>query len=111
MEIKAKPDSIVVLELEVSNVSDETEKESNMDFVRYKKHLIIYIQPCTYGEFFWKDLTCTPCQIGTYNLTPQKTPGKCALCPKHALCYGGNNLVPQNGYFRLHEYYDLFIPC
>jgi hypothetical protein len=63
MVIKAKPKSLVVLELEIKNVldSDAAEKEENMDFIRYKKHLLVYMQPCTYGEFFWTDLTCTPC--------------------------------------------------
>jgi hypothetical protein len=63
MVVEARPDSIVVLELEIKNVLDTNaaEKEAKMDFVKYKKHLIMYIQPCTYGEFFSADLTCTPC--------------------------------------------------
>ena len=45
MLVKARPDSIVVLELEIKNVLDTNaaEKESNMDFVKFKKHLIMYI--------------------------------------------------------------------
>ena len=41
----------------------------------------------------------------------QTEPGRCNLCPKFALCYGANDLVPQNGTARLHEYYDVFFPC
>ena len=49
VRIFAHPDSIVVLELKISQMSDEIEKELEMDFIRNNKHMIVYVQPCKYG--------------------------------------------------------------
>lgn len=52
--------------------------------------------------------TCVVCAPGTYSLDPNNP---CDSCPSGAICYGGNLIVPQAGYWRSSRDSDKFIEC
>jgi hypothetical protein len=108
LRVYAYPDSIVTLTLIVTGT---VSYGNTLDFVKHAKSILFYVRPCEYGEFYAEDLTCTECDIGTFNLSPQRSVGICGLCPDNALCFGKDKVAPQNGYYRLHEFYDVFVQC
>lgn len=111
MKVYAEPGSIVALELKIENYSKYSYGK-RPPYVAKPLYMVIFVQPCQYGEQKnTKELTCERCQVGTFNLQVEIPDSKCLLCPRSALCFGGNLLAPQMGSQRLHTYSDIFYPC
>lgn len=69
----------------------------------------IVIKDCSKGEIFYNK-RCVKCQLYSYSLSysPRKeNVSDCSMCPLNAFCSGGDQIIPNPGYYRLHEVTDL----
>lgn len=72
------------------------------------------LRNCDIGEFLdTKSMSCKPCQINFFSFeTNISKASTCLSCfNREFYCYGGNNLSPRKGYWRLNESVLTFFKC
>ena len=89
----------------------EANSENNMNMV-FQTH----VRRCVPGELFIPgDSSCHLCREGEFSIAdPLKldlSNQKCAPCPENAVCPGGNQIIPNKGFWRAHENSTLLIAC
>ncbi|CDW88401.1 UNKNOWN [Stylonychia lemnae] len=75
--------------------------------------LSITLRECAIGERFTDNGGCETCPEGkTFSLSAMKEPGQCKSCPStRAVCLGGSNIGPRQGYWRKSNESTNFIAC
>jgi hypothetical protein len=53
--------------------------------------------------------SCEKCGLGTYSFYPSDT--QCNVCPQHASCPGGNQLILESGYWRVDQTSASVLAC
>lgn len=56
---------------------------------------------------------CLVCQKNFYLIEPPRTVknGACLACEFYNVCFGGNQIAPREGYYRIHKYSSVTLPC
>ena len=54
---------------------------------------------------------CSRCPPNTFLLEAPALPTDCSVCPHNAVCFGGNEVGPQPGFWRSDESSLTFLPC
>lgn len=67
---------------------------------------------CDLGEMLTPERTCVSCPPGFYSIERNITqPSICRPCPDHAICFGGADMTPTQGFVRMDEGSIVFIRC
>ncbi|CDW71354.1 UNKNOWN [Stylonychia lemnae] len=96
-------------------------KQSNIQYLKQigsnskslDTDIVIEVRGCSLGEQFTTAGKCVQCPEGeTYSLEIMTKPGDCATCPlDKAVCNGGQNIGPKQGYWRRSNSSSTFIRC
>ena len=68
----------------------------------------VTLRECNPGEII-EGVECILCIPETYSLNTQDS--ECTPCPQNAICYGGFDIVPQEGYWRSRNDSDTIWKC
>lgn len=99
MYIQMPPGTSTLLQL---TVIDLDPYGNLLEFLLEPVKIPIYARPCVLGEMLTEERTCVPCDPGTYSvLTNITEPSVCKPCPQHAICLGGSDMTPQQGFSRV----------
>jgi len=76
----------------------------------------VYFRPCYSYEVEVNDsnslVTCQPCQAGFWQVSPFGAKPTCAECDQESTyCFGGPQVGPKEGYWRMNETADLVLEC
>lgn len=88
--IFALPGSVQVIEAAIN----DTQEDFSLNLIG---RIPIVFRNCTPGEISHTD-RCEYCNAGNFSFSPNDT--KCAFCPAHAFCPGGNELLVDAHYWR-----------
>mmetsp|Transcript_14795 Transcript_14795/g.27383 ORF Transcript_14795/g.27383 Transcript_14795/m.27383 type:complete len:1343 (-) Transcript_14795:57-4085(-) len=98
VSVKLKVTSEALLNLPDDATGKEEAQEADFSF---------QVRECESGEAL-VGKECSKCGYGTYSLTPNQP---CKSCPDGGICYGGNIMVPEAGYWRPNKSTDKFFKC
>jgi len=77
---------------------DNFETNGNqVEFIAKPPHFRIDILPCTSGQVQLEDNTCRTCEAGTFVFDVGT---ECNECPPNLICFGGNQTLVQDGFWR-----------
>ncbi|CDW87526.1 UNKNOWN [Stylonychia lemnae] len=95
-------------------------KESNKNYMKNQgaktnldTELPIALRDCEIGEQYTSSGKCMSCPDGqSFALVKMTSPGDCSTCPTDkAVCNGGSNVGPKNGYYRKNNQTSTFVKC
>ncbi len=87
----------------------------NISFIiNYTSDISVHLRNCSIGEYF--DISqenCFPCSVGYYSFSDNfSTVSSCQKCIDNKyVCYGGKNIIPRTGYWRIDERSPNFLKC
>jgi len=75
------------------------------------------IRSCKAGEIFTENKTCYQCgeegdgESDNQTYTLEAGGSSCSTCPSSVRCWGGNNITPKEGYWRISNAVDRILSC
>jgi len=80
---------------------DKVAFEMNTSAVQQQATVLhFYLRNCLPGEILYERTSCLSCAARTFSLNASDE--SCKECPENARCPGGNSIIPDPGYWRLH---------
>ena len=95
--VTAIPDESTLFYVQTSGIDQSVARNFNDQSVFTPTVAIkVDMRTCEIGEMLL-NMQCVVCAAGKYSLDPLKS---CEDCPDGAICYGGFQMVPREGYWR-----------
>ena len=100
--------------MKASQVLDSSQPDTQYAAQSYGKvepTVTVNFRFCQPGEAYLKTGECQECPSNTYLFDSVNEPTDCLLCPRNALCFGGDKVGPVAGFWRSHSKSLEFLSC